>query len=937
MATGATGPTGPIYTLPYTSAHALVTSTTSGLTLVSDGTQDATFFGALPSAVGATLTAVVGTVSYLNGPIAFTATQSLTPGTNYHYYGFNFYNNGTQIAVTNGTSYIPISYTHNASDTYSLFYDGTAVYYYINGSVVYSFAVSLTTLYAAAYLYNGGPAVTGFQWQSRSFGPTGVTGPMGTALNTGATGPTGATGGVVTLPYTIGAGSVVTSTPSGLNLFSSASTLSYFSSILPAVRGASISGTYSSFGYGYDVQFGLSSTSDGGSLYGFTINGGTQQVLAVAPNYSSVAITTLTGAPVILFISCDGPSVYYYINGALVYQVVRTFGLALPFFAFASVTQGASYLPTFTGIQFGSSVVGPTGFGGTGPTGKSIYSFPAYTLLGSGTTTALGTANGLQVTVAGSGLGGISSVLPSTPIFVSLYNTSTAPLSYTSGTLDVGISLYISNGDPQVGTQACGYFQLDGAGNYRVYANGSAQTTSVALPGSSYVLGVVFDGVYFTFSLNGTAVFTYNAVVNMSGYFGHNYLIGPFIEMFGGSTGTAYINYGSTTLGAMGFTGPIGNTGPTGLTGPSGWTGPTGWTGATGWTGPTGAVATGPTGLTGATGFTGKTGPTGIVGATGATGPMGTALNTGATGPTGWSGSTGWTGPTGPPGSNGEAGSPGDQGPQGIMGVTGPTGLQGPIGERGIGLTGWTGMTGPTGLAGPTGTFGPTGLTGPAGPQGLNGVSTNTGATGPRGHPGYVGARGPQGSQGSVGPTGLTGTTGATGPIAVGPTGSTGLTGATGPPGMNGAATSTGASGPTGWTGATGPAGANGYATATGASGPTGWTGTTGPTGPLFLPTTYSITPSSSINIVYNSTNILIVNGTCTVSLPYLVTGNVYVLIYQTSYNASSNDKVTYTWPQGSNVIGPVTGSAQLMFVKDPVYNNWKVSVYSATTISNLQ
>jgi len=87
---------------------------------------------------------------------------------------------------------------------------------------------------------------------------------------------------------------------------------------------------------------------------------------------------------------------------------------------------------------------------------------------------------------------------------------------------------------------------------------------------------------------------------------------------------------------------------------------------------------------------------------------------------------------------------------------------------------------------------------------------------------------------------------------------------------------------------------------------------------------------------VYNSTNILIVNGTCTVSLPYLVTGNVYVLIYQTSYNASSNDKVTYTWPQGSNVIGPVTGSAQLMFVKDPDYNHWKVAVYSPTTFSNL-
>jgi hypothetical protein len=97
-----------------------------------------------------------------------------------------------------------------------------------------------------------------------------------------------------------------------------------------------------------------------------------------------------------------------------------------------------------------------------------------------------------------------------------------------------------------------------------------------------------------------------------------------------------------------------------------------------------------------------------------------------------------------------------------------------------------------------------------------------TGYTGRTGDTGYTGDIGPTGDTGYTGPTGYTGDTGYTGPT--GYTGNTGYTGYTGPTGLDSTVT-----GPTGNDGATGPMG---EATNTGATGPTGGNGPTGATGP---------------------------------------------------------------------------------------------------------
>jgi hypothetical protein len=59
---------------------------------------------------------------------------------------------------------------------------------------------------------------------------------------------------------------------------------------------------------------------------------------------------------------------------------------------------------------------------------------------------------------------------------------------------------------------------------------------------------------------------------------------------------------------------------------------------------------------------------------------------------------------------------------------------------------------------------------------------------------------------------------------------------------------------------------------------------------------------------------------------------SAYVLVYQTSSNASSEDSVIYSTQSTEGVL-TVTGSAQIMFAWNG--SGWMSAVYSATTITN--
>jgi hypothetical protein len=133
------------------------------------------------------------------------------------------------------------------------------------------------------------------------------------------------------------------------------------------------------------------------------------------------------------------------------------------------------------------------------------------------------------------------------------------------------------------------------------------------------------------------------------------------------------------------------------------------------------------------------------------------------------------------------------QGPAGVTGPTGPTGAVGSTGPSGAtGATGPSGSTGPTGSTGPQATFSVVADNPPSNPvEGQAWYNSSDGLT----YIYYDGVWVEFGNSlaGPTGPTGATGPAGATG--ATGPAGSTGPTGATGPAGETGA-TGPGASGP---------------------------------------------------------------------------------------------------------------------------------------------
>jgi len=555
-------------------------------------------------------------------------------------------------------------------------------------------------------------------------------------------------------------------------------------------------------------------------------------------------------------------------------------GLTGPTGAIATGPTGAAGV--VTGPTGAASVVtgptGPTGAIATGPTGAAAgFMFPAFTVLGDGTTT-VGTSSGLALTIPSSG--GILSIQTATPMFITL---DTSVGTYTlNADLFLGVKLNASGSPGYDDFNSVYFLAFPNRGafppGYTMYVTIGGVSTSLGTGtttgGASF--NVTFDGRYVEFFVNGASVLFYDAQALVTATSGQP----RAVQFYSFGQTQATITYGTVPSGVQGntgFTGAVGPIGPTGLTGATGLTGPMGSTGRSGPTGPIGLVGatgttgptgrTGPTGWTGLTGSTGLTGPTGETGATGHTGPMGTALNTGATGPSGWTGPTGPRGFTGAQGEAGADGEPGSEGPQGATGFTGPTGMtgaKGDKGDRGIG-TGVTGPLGPTGLTGSTGppSNGTTGATGATGPRGIDGSAALTGATGPRGHPGYVGARGPQGFPG--------------------------------------------------------PAGA----------------GATGPTGPPPLFTTVSLVSGDTYALSLQTNMRLIVpDANCLVSLPSGNVNNDWIYVEQISYNATGADSAFYVGP--TLTLGPVTGSAQLLFVWDLGRSRWMSAVYQATTISNI-
>jgi hypothetical protein len=200
--TGPVGATGTYFIPPYLiyNPTVVITPTLTGLTLSSPN-SDGTFIGTLPSVSGAYVGATHGVISIYTGQFGFTPTASYSQST-YTYYGFGSYNNDTFYLLYAPGANLPTSITPRAEDNCYMTYDGTNVKYYLNGTLIYTVAASLTSLYTYARINSSTVPVTNFQWGSQLTnitaptgytGITGSTGPQGTGA-TGWTGPTGPMG-----------------------------------------------------------------------------------------------------------------------------------------------------------------------------------------------------------------------------------------------------------------------------------------------------------------------------------------------------------------------------------------------------------------------------------------------------------------------------------------------------------------------------------------------------------------------------------------------------------------------------------------------------------------------------------------------------------------------------------------------------------------------
>ena len=627
-----------------------------------------------------------------------------------------------------------------------------------------------------------------------------------------------------TLPYT-SANFTVTTTGTGLTLTNNGGGTAYFSSLYPSATSAYVVGTLQKVAYSGLGIHTSAYTAMGNPAYSFAISSTGTQLFIKSVEGGQITWSGTPATTDLYYITYDGTTVRYYINGVSVYSIAVSTPLATPYAAAvansSAITnfQWNSQLTTVTsptgatgatGATGPTGRTGPTGFGATGPTGLTGWTgpqgiagplpIPIYSLLPNdnlpGVTTAETSSAGVvfSVPINGSGdfvsyNGGFASTFGSTPAYVQF---SIGPLTYGFTSSEVGIDLNHSYPAARTARNQYGILQNTNNNTFSIYAGGQYPATTITLTATPFnqsnptIFYVLYDGATVFYYVNGIVVWSAPATGTIASVKAYGEM--TTFAQIGSGYQQILTTWGSQPIGPTGQGGPTGNTGAQGFTGAIGAavnTGATGWTGRTGPTGPRGDVgfvgaqgysgATGFTGSTGSLGNTGPTGPTGPTGCTGWTGPMGTALNTGATGPTGrtgWTGLTGPTGPQGPQGIQGADGGNGNDGPPGT-GFTGATGLTGPrglIGDRGVpGPTG-PDYTGPTGYTGRTGWTGWTGSTGCTGPQGIPGTAVNTGATGPAGTIGYVGARGPQGPPGPKGDQGIpgsavnTGAVGATGP-----------------------------------------------------------------------------------------------------------------------------------------------------------------------------
>jgi collagen type VII alpha len=612
-AKGATGATGSVMTPPFSKDfYATVASTPTGLTV--SGLYEVFMgncFSLLPTSIGY-VSANLGVYSGVgmgygpDSPYRKLQYGFLTDLGGFGQLNYYFIDNGGD-GIYGGE--------YSLSDTFAMYFEGTAYKYFLNGSLVYT-AVgtipAITPLYAIATAglkagVNTGP-VTNFIWQSQVQGPRGNQGIQGVPGPDGPIGPQGYTGSILIPAYSVepntGGGASVTtpgSTPNGITFaipiggyaggftspLGSSPAFIQFTCLTPTLP--------TEAGLDFNVQPGYVSARTG-NAYGLSVASGGTSVNVYAQNAIVSTITLTVTTSTLFYVLSDSINVFYYINGALRYQVPVTGTIGtFASYGLMSNTSGSGTQTMLT--NWGVQTIGPTGQ--RGPTG--------YTGL-TGLQGAMGTA------------------------------LNTGATGWTGSTGMTGPQGLIGNDGPR------GYSGFTGATGTTGPIGSTGPTGYTGWTGATGYTGPM-----------GTALNT-----GATGWTGRT-----------GTTGATGLTGATGAKGDKGDPGGNGEGGPQGIKGDTGWTGltgPKGTTGDQGWRGDTGPDYTGPTGYTGKTGWTGVTGWTGPKGEQGIPGE---ATNTGATGPPGTIGYVGARGPAGPPGPVGPAGPKGDATNTGATGATG--------------------------------------------------------------------------------------------------------------------------------------------------------------------------------------------------------------------------------------------------------------------------
>jgi len=611
--TGSTGPTGPVFVLPYTAIGAVsVASTPNGLAITGNGGA----FGAgggisslLPNSIGY-VTANLGNLTQLGLGDDLTNTYGFETTGARDDFGSGYY----RFLVAGGESNLFVAYPYSPSDTFGVYYDGTTVSYYQNGSLVKSVTYpghGGIRAWAYVYPYNSldqyGP-VTNFSWQSQVPGPIGVTGPQGYTGYTGPRGPQGDTGSILIPAYAVepntgGGASVTTSTPTSSGIVFAIPIGGYgggFTSPLGAtpafIQFTCANPTLPTEG-GLDVNLQPGSVQTrGGNAYGLAVTSSGTAVNVIVSNSVASTITIAVTTSTLFYVLTDSINVFYYINGTLRYQtpISGTIGVLGAYGLMTNTTGSGTQSMLST---WGTQAIGPTGQrGATGYTGMSGSQGPMGTALNTGAT---GWTGRTGPTGAKGAVGDVG------PQGYSGYSGATGPTGSVGYTGPTGVTGYT------------GWTGCTGPMGTALNTGSTGATGATGLTGWTGPRGL--QGI--------------QGIQGADGGNGNDGAPGP-----PGPQGP---------IGPQGPQGPIGDRGIRGDTGPNytgstGWTGRTGWTGLTGCTGPRGlqgipgsAVNTGATGPPGTIGYIGARGPAGPPGPQGVRGASGEAMNTGATGPTG--------------------------------------------------------------------------------------------------------------------------------------------------------------------------------------------------------------------------------------------------------------------------------------------------------------